>query len=235
MVDHAALQRACVTYARNDLRSFDLDDVLDRLTEQLTETLGVSGSGVWLAESGRLRFITATDGSLVMLEEAQGDIADGPCQEAWRSGEVVAIGDLRDSRRWPAYAAIALAAGQCAVAAIPATAADQRVGLVSLYHEQPHDWSAEVLDAASLLADMAAGYIVNRRTLEHSQQLARRLQQALDSRVLVEQAKGVLAERHGLTMELALDRLHAYARAQDRPVQGRPPPRGGGRGRGGGV
>lgn len=218
MVDRTALLRACTAFTRTILRRYEIGEVLYRLTDQVTEVLGVSGAGVSLAEGGRLRFVAATDPAVVTIEEAQVEIADGPCHDAWRTAEVVIESDLARAQRWPAYAAVALATGQRAVAGVPMMVAGERIGAVNIYHTRPYRWPVEDLEAARLLADMTAGYIVNQRTLEHSQRLTQQLQQALDSRILIEQAKGVLAERHGLDLASAFELLRQHARSHNRTV-----------------
>jgi GAF domain-containing protein len=161
--------------------------------------LGVQGAGVSLAgEDGTLRFATATDERVMRVEECQLELDEGPCHEAWRSGQIVCEVDLNRSRRWPTYTPVALETGWQAVAGVPMIVEDQHIGALNLYRSQPDEWSPDELQSAQLLTDMAAGYIINARALTESAQLAEQLQRALDSRVVIEQAKGVLAGRHGI-------------------------------------
>jgi GAF domain-containing protein len=218
MVDRNALLRACGEFVRTIVCQYDIDEVLSRVTVQIAETLSASGAAVSLAEEGRLRFVAATDPGLAAVEGTERGIAEGPTHEAWRTGRAVAVADLRSSGRWPCYAAVALLAGQRAVAGVPMTVADECIGAVTIYHTDAYAWPVEDLDAAELLADMAAGYIANQRALERSRRLAGELQQALDSRVIIEQAKGVLAERHGLDADAAFERLRRHARSHNRTL-----------------
>jgi GAF domain-containing protein len=219
VVDHDALLGACTDYARTILGRYDVAHVLDRLSEQVTEVLAVPGVGISVGgDNGELRFATASRESVMRVEESQLEVAEGPCHDAWRNGEVVVVNDLSRTSRWPIYTPVALAAGWKAVAGVPMIVEDQHVGALNRYQDEPHDWTTEELRAAQLLADMATGYIVNARTLTESVELAQQLQHALDSRVVIEQAKGVLAGQHGLDTELAFELLRRHARNRGRKL-----------------
>jgi GAF domain-containing protein len=219
MTDQQALLRAFADYARTLSAPYDIGDVLYRLTDHIVEVLDVAGAGVSLADAdGGLRFVTATDEHIVHVEERQVTAGQGPCHDAFVSGDRVTSADLDAEERWPDYTPEALGQGCRAVAGIPMLAGDQRLGALNLYARQPREWPADELDIAQVLADMASGYVVNARTLSEVERVNAQLQHALDSRMVIEQAKGILAERHGVHPAAGFDRLRAYARNRNRKV-----------------
>ena len=216
MTDQSALLRAFADYARTLLRNYDIGEVLYRLTDQVVEILGVDGAGVFIADTGDiLQFLTATDDRVAHVEEAQIDIGEGPCHDAYRSGDRVTSADLTSDDRWPRYRPAALGRGFRAVAGIPMVAEDQRIGALNLYHRTPREWPADHLEVAHVLADMTTGYVVNARTLSAQRELTTQLQHALDSRIVIEQAKGILAERHTTDPSSAFQMLRLHARSRN--------------------
>jgi GAF domain-containing protein len=219
MADQSALKRAFADYARTLAGPYAIGDVLYRLTDQMVVVLGVDGAGVSLGDTaGTLQFVTATDEPTAQVEQDQVRTGEGPCHDAFRRGEQVTTGDLEAEPRWPRYGPRALASGMRAAAGIPMRAREQRIGAVNLYSRRPREWSADALADAQLLADMATGYIVNARMLHEQRELADQLQHALDSRVVIEQAKGVLAERHGLDETTAFEVIRRHARSTNQRV-----------------
>lgn len=215
----AARLRALVSeYARTVLGRYEIGDVLYRLTDQSLPLLGVEGAGVSLGdEDGLLRFLTATDDSVVRVEEKQVESQQGPCHQAFRTGERMVVDDLRavPADRWSDYAPFAVAHGYVSVAGIPMVIDGRTIGALNVYRHGAGPWDEDTLEDAQLVADMASGYIANDRTLAESRQLAEQLQRALASRVVIEQAKGVLAERHGTDVAAAFERLRAHSRSEN--------------------
>lgn len=216
MADQSALNRAFADYARTIARRYDIGEVLYRLTDQAVEVLGVDGAGVSLGDrNAALQFVTATDESVTQVEERQIALQQGPCHDAFQSGEQVTSADLRTEERWPGFRESAVQLGMRAVAGIPMLVNEERIGAVNLYVSQPREWPADDLEIAQLLSNMATGYIVNARTLTETERLATQLQHALDSRVVIEQAKGIIAERHGIDTAAAFDRIRQHARSSN--------------------
>lgn len=214
MVDQRALLAAFHDYSETLLRAFDAGDVLYRLTDQVMQVLGVDGAGVSVASGGGdLVFVAATDASVATVEAQQQAAGEGPCHQAYRTGDRVVVADLHDDHRWPEYREVAQAQGVRAVAGLPMPADERRIGALNLYHRAPRHWTDEELRVGQVLANMASGYIVNHRSLSESRKLASQLQHALDSRVVIEQAKGVIAGRTALSPEEAFDRLRRHARS----------------------
>lgn len=217
MPDQAALTRAMAQYAKTVMHDYDIGDLLYQLTDHVVSVLGVSGAGVSLgATDGRLQFVTASDERVVRLEEQQMKSAEGPCHDAYHNGEQVLVPDLNHVTSWPNYTPLAIKVGCQAVAGLPLRITNRSIGALNVYADQPREWTADDVQAAQMLADMATGYIVNARQLHESRLLAEQLQHALDSRIVIEQAKGVVAERLGVHPEQAFDILRGYARSHNR-------------------
>lgn len=219
-VDHAALARAMSSYAAALVEGgYDVTEMLDQLAERAVVILSLASAGVVLRTSeGTLETVVSTDDRARRLEAHQSRIDDGPCYHAVRSGEVILVEDLVADDRWPDHAEVATAAGFRGVLGVPMPVGDAPVGALNLYDSEPRRWTDDELDVAVLLATMAAGYVVMARSLRDSRALTQQLQQALDSRVVIEQAKGMLAARDGVDVDHAFERLRAHARSTRRRV-----------------
>jgi GAF domain-containing protein len=127
----------------------------------------------------------------------------------------VAVSDIvagDAAERWPDYTIAAKTAGVQAVAGIPMLAEGVAIGAVNLYASQPRDWSAEDLRVATILASIATGYLAHASAARQQQRTAEQLQQALNTRIIIEQAKGVLAVKREITVDEAFLTLRRYAR-----------------------
>jgi GAF domain-containing protein len=136
-----------------------------------------------------------------------------PCRDAYADGEVVRVADMRlESGRWPEFSVTATRLGVAGVAGIPMRLADQIIGSLNLYSTEPRDWSDQDIAVAAVLADVATSYVVNASKLRQQEQLSAQLQETLDSRIAIEQAKGITANMHAVTVEQAhqLMRRHAH-------------------------
>lgn len=216
MINQDALLAAFDEYARALLHApYDVGEMLYHLTDQFVAVLDVDGAGVSLVDDDndeRLEFVTATNADIAVIEGLQAVRGEGPCHDAHEHGQVVAVTDLSDDDRWPAYRDIALERGCVAVAAMPMPVHARHIGAVNLYHRKPHEWSDRELMVGQVLANMASGYIVNNAELNESLTLAKQLQRALDSRVIIEQAKGMLAGRRDISPSEAFGMLRSHAR-----------------------
>jgi GAF domain-containing protein len=192
---------------------YDLEAALTELTESLTAVLGLSGSGVTMAEDGMLRFVTAVSQASGELERNQEEEQAGPCRDAYDTGEVVRVTDVRaESARWPEFSATAERLSVAGVAGIPMRLADQIIGALNLYSGEPREWSDEDIAVAKVLADVATSYVVNASKLRQQEQLSEQLQHALESRVVIEQAKGITAQQNAVTIDHAYQRMRTHAR-----------------------
>ena len=195
---------------------YDLETALTELAESVTAVLGLSGSGVTMAEEGQLYFVTAVSHASGELERIQVEKQAGPCRDAYDTGEVVRVTDVREeSARWPAFSATATRVGVAGVAGIPMRLAGQTIGALNIDSPEPREWSDEDIAVAVVLADVATSYVVNASKLRQQQQLSEQLQQALESRVVIEQAKGITAQQHSVTIEQAYQRMRRHARTNN--------------------
>ncbi len=195
---------------------YDLEDSLTELTESVTAVLDLSGSGVTMAEEGRLRFVTAVGEASSELERSQEKWQAGPCRDAFDTGEVVRVTDVRDeSTRWPDFSETATRLNVAGVAGIPMRLADQIIGALNLYAPEPRIWSDADIAVARVLADVATSYVVNASKLRQQEQLSEQLQEALESRVVIEQAKGITAQQHAVSIEQAYERMRRHARTNN--------------------
>jgi GAF domain-containing protein len=219
MHDQLRLLRTLSAFTADLVSDYDIEDVLERLAERVTDVLGLVGSGVSLDVDGRLTFVSAVTGQVAQLERLQESLQRGPCVESCYSGEIVAVGDVRRCEdRWGDYAELAVSLGVVAVAGIPMRLRDEGIGALNLYAGEVREWSAEDLAAAQALADMATAYLANASRLRQQVDLSEQLSRALSSRVVVEQAKGVLVEALGVGVDEAFQRIRTYARNHNTPL-----------------
>lgn len=199
---------------------FDLVSMADRLVGACVEVLAVKAAGIMLADQRRsLRVFASTNEETRMLELLELQNNDGPCLEAFHTGTVIAGVDLaRLTTRWPHFAAAALAAGIKTAYAVPMRLRDQTIGALNLFRASTEPLSVHDMNVARVMADMAAIGIINHWSIRQQEVLAQQLQSALNTRVIIEQAKGVLAEREGLSMGEAFEFLRSTARATQRPI-----------------
>lgn len=189
-------------------------DILAALGEHATALLGVHGVGVLLREpGGGLSVATANTERGRIVEDLEAELGEGPCSVALATGEQVLEPDLAAAlERYPRFAPRALDAGIRSIHALPLTARAEPLGSVDVVSVEERALDARELRVAQLLADVAVAYLANRHAIDRSTTLARQLQGALDSRILIEQAKGKLAERAGISIPEAFGRLRDHAR-----------------------
>jgi GAF domain-containing protein len=188
--------------------------------ETALAVLGLCGSGVTMVEDGRLRFVTAVSDSSGELERIQEHLQSGPCQDAFHTGEVVRVRDVRvESVRWPEFAAKATRLSVAGVAGIPMRLAGQIIGALNLYAAEPRDWSEEDLTVAGVLADVATSYVINASKIRQQQRLGEQLQHALESRVVIEQAKGITAQQNAVSVDQAYHLMRGHARSNNASIR----------------
>jgi len=196
---------------------FDLPDFVYLLTERCVELLDISASGLLLADTGGvLRLFAASPYEARVLELLQLEADQGPCVEAYRTGRPVVIDDLDTAaERWPEFAPQAVEAGCRAVHALPLRLRDKVIGALNLFSTEPAPLGEADIRLGQTMADIATIGILSERAIHRTETIAEQLQAALNARVLIEQAKGVLAERLGLDINEAFTVLHTYARGHD--------------------
>jgi GAF domain-containing protein len=195
-------------------------EVLDRLAAYITELLPVHGVGILLLSSkGGIEVATANTEAGRVVEELEAELAEGPCTECVLTGEQILAPDLAAAaERYPNFVPRAIEAGIRSIHALPMTVRGEKVGSVDVVATEPLHLDAGQLATAQLLTEVAVSLLANSRMVHEKTALATQLQYALDSRVIIEQAKGVLAERHNLTVTDAFDLMRRYARSSQRKL-----------------
>ncbi|WP_431969470.1 ANTAR domain-containing protein [Nocardia sp. bgisy134] len=191
----------------------DVVEPLHRVIDSATDALDLAGCAVLLVAGGHSSVVTATPAALADVALSQRSSERGPAVDALRHGEPVAVADVRERHEaWPEYTSVAVRHGVRAVAEIPMRSGVTMVGALGMYAYHPRQWTEPELSVGALLASLAAGHILTAERLRAQQRLAEQLQHALDSRVLVEQAKGVLANARNTTPQAAYELIRAHAR-----------------------
>jgi hypothetical protein len=193
---------------------FDLIEFLQGLTGRTSELTGAPAVGLLMSDArDQLHFMAASDERIHLLELFQVQSDEGPCRDCYRLGHPVAVADLRRSGgRWPKFAPAALDAGFRSVHAFPLRLRKQVIGAMGLFDTDPSELAPDDVRITQSLADVATIGILQQRAIQHGEVLAGQLQGALDSRVVIEQAKGVVASRYGVGMDEAFRMLRTYCR-----------------------
>jgi GAF domain-containing protein len=193
---------------------YDVVDLLTGLADRCVKLLGVSAAGVMLASpAGGLGLVASSSEAMRLLELFELQAQEGPCLDAFRTGQPVGHEKLQaGAGRWPSFSAAALQAGFRSVLALPLRLREATLGALNLFSvtQAPMD-EADVI-VARAFADLATLSIVQHRAAAEAQHVNEQLSAALTSRVVIEQAKGVIAERAGIDLAEAFSRLRAYAR-----------------------
>lgn len=192
-------------------------DILVRAGTHITSATDV---GILLVDpAGVLHVVASLNERTSEVEEAQLGYDQGPCLECFHTGRPVEIPDLStESGRWPQFVSIAQARGFHAAHASPLRSREQTFGAMNLFSERPGPLSDRDISLAAALAQVATISLVQQQTINHQATVNDQLQRALDSRVLIEQAKGVLAQRHNITIDSAFSLLRDHARKNSSPL-----------------
>lgn len=191
---------------------FDLVDFLGMLAEATVELIDVDAAGLMLADDhGTLHVMASSDDQAELLELFELQQNEGPCPECFRTGVPVVNVDLAG---WPEFAQAAAAGGYVSAHALPLRLRGQVIGAMNLFRSSSSPLTDEDAGLAQALADMATIGLLHERELRGQQELAEQLQHALDSRIVIEQAKGMLAERAGLSLPEAFTAMRSYARGR---------------------
>ena len=217
MTRESDVVRSLVDLAGTLVTDYDVVDVLTALTDRCVTVLGASAAGVMIASpGGDLRLAASSSDAMRVVELFELQSQEGPCLDAFRTGERVDHESLRaGSGRWPRFATVALEAGFRSVFALPLRLGNTTIGALNLFSadEMPMD-EADVI-VARAFADLATISVLQQRTVSESEVVNQQLTHALTSRIVIEQAKGVVFERSGVDMAQAFSRLRAYARSNN--------------------
>lgn len=218
--DRASLAAVFADLARLQVAPFGVQDIAQRLVDGAVDTLEVSAAGVLLAvPDGPAQVLAASTHEVALLELVQVTSGEGPCLAAIDSNSTVVVADLAQvAERWPSWVAGAGALGIRTAYGVPMHADGVAVGALNLFRDDGGVLDADELAVAGALADAATVAITQHRALAAADDVGARLQQALESRVVIEQAKGLLAERSGVSVAEAFAALRAHARAARLPL-----------------
>jgi len=196
---------------------FDIIDLLTMLADRCVELVDADAAGILLADSnGKLRVMAASSEQARLLELFQLQNEEGPCLDAHASGERVTCTDLRIAPdQWPRFTPYAVSAGFTSVYALPLRLRDAIIGALNLFRAEAGPMPEADVRLAQALADVASVAILHDQATREIKIRDGQLQHALDSRIIIEQAKGVLAERSQIDMPTAFNRLRAYARSHN--------------------
>lgn len=196
---------------------FDVVEFLHHLAERCVELLDCSEAGLLLTDAkGALRVMASSSERSATLDLLQSQNEEGPCFECFHRGVPIFSEDLEaDTDRWPQFAPAALHQGLRSVQAIPMRVHGNTVGALNLFRAQPGRLAASDLPLAQGMADIAAISLLQERSLRESRGVVAQLERALTSRVVIEQAKGIVAERARINVDIAFERMRAYARERN--------------------
>ena len=213
-MDAELLSDTFVDLADTMIADFDVIDFLHMLTDRSVRLLSAAAAGVMLADPrGSLRVASASSEAAQLLELLQIQDDEGPCLDCCRTGRPVSATNLAgQDQRWPRFAAAATQAGFGSVYALPMRLRDQVVGALNLFGTGTSPMDHDDLRIGQALADVATIGLLQERNVRRAETLAEQLQTALNSRVVIEQAKGRLAERLRLDMDQAFELLRDHAR-----------------------
>lgn len=196
---------------------FDVIDFLHVLTERCVQLLGVSAAGLLLTDGqDRLQVVAASSERTRLLELFQLQTDQGPCVDCFHTGLPVSVADLPTASRWPHFTAAAADAGFAAVHAVPMRLRKEVIGALNFFDTNPGALGEGKLRQGQALADVATIGLLQQRAIHRRDVLTEQLQTALNSRVLIEQAKGMLAERLGVDMDQAFGLLRRQSRNDNR-------------------
>jgi transcriptional regulator with GAF, ATPase, and Fis domain len=217
MAQEALVVRALVEMADTLVGDFDVVDLLTRLADGCVNLLGVSAAGVMLASAqGDLRLVASSSEAMRVLELFELRAQEGPCLDGFRTGEPVEHENLRaGSGPWPQFASAAIEAGFQSVSALPLRLRHAIIGALNLFNVEQTPIEAVNLVMARAFADLAAISVMQHRASTETQRVNQELSHALTSRILIEQAKGVIAGRTGIGIEEVFARLRRYARSHE--------------------
>jgi transcriptional regulator with GAF, ATPase, and Fis domain len=212
------INRAFVTLADTLVDDYDVIDLLDRLVSVCVELLPADAAGIVLGDARReLRAVAASDQAAQVMELLQLQADEGPCLDCFQTATSISVADLSQaSDRWPMFvAAVEQRTDFHSVHALPLRLRGRAIGALNLFGGVPASLPARDLALGQALADVATIGILQERAIRRGEVLNEQLQLALNSRVIIEQAKGVLAQHGGVSTDLAFERLRRYARSHD--------------------
>ncbi|MET4637186.1 GAF and ANTAR domain-containing protein [Mycetocola sp. 2940] len=213
----AKINGAFVTMADALMKEYDIVDLLSTLLNVSTDVLGLDAGGILLVDAGGdLELVASTSEEARVVETIIIAAGEGPCIDCYNTAAPVSVAEIEDvATKWPKFYRTALEQGFRSTFAVPMRLRNEVVGVMNLLHSQPGHISEEDGLIAQALADLAVLGVLHERNFRSPFAITEQMHLALDTRILVEQAKGVLAHSEKLTMTEAFNALRQYARAND--------------------
>jgi hypothetical protein len=217
MARETLLARTFVELADTLVDEFDVVDILTMLADRCVDVLDVAAAGLMLATpAGALQVIASSSDAMRVLELLEEQSEEGPCPDSFRTGQPVLNQRLADCiARWPQFAPDAIEAGFVTVSALPMRLRGTTIGALNMFGSEAVDMRDADVVAAQAFADVATIAILQDRAAREANVLTDQLNAALNTRVSIEQAKGVVAERQNISVDDAFARLRAHARAHN--------------------
>jgi len=215
------LSAAFIKLADTLVTEFDVVDLLHWLVEQCTDILDTQAGGLLLADlTGQLQLVASTSEEAELVEIFQLAAGEGPCLDCFRTGTPVTVGNIEaDGGSWPTFSAEALKFGFRSIHATPLRLRGQIIGTMNLFSDHIGALVPEDIAVAQALADVSTIGILQERHIRSANVAGEQLQRALDSRILIEQAKGVLAATMKTTMNDAFAIMRTHARDRNLPLR----------------
>jgi GAF domain-containing protein len=220
MISTSRLSDLFVEVADTLVDEFDLVDFLHHVTSSAAEITASTAVGLMLADhDGTLRFMASSSEDARLLDLFQLQNAEGPCLEAHRTGEEIPDIIIESAAdRWPVFAPRAVELGFGAAHCFPLRLRDQTIGAMNIFRTEPRPLEDEERQVARALADVATIGLMQERAVRRAEELTEQLQFALNSRIVIEQAKGAVARSLDIGVEEAFVVIRGYARSRRRPL-----------------
>lgn len=214
MISTSRLADVFVELADTLVDEFDVVDFLHNLAAHTAEVTGIEAVGLMLGDhNGVLQFMASSSADAKLLDLFQIQHAEGPCVDCFGSGEPVLIVDLESfTDRWPSFVPVALSTGIRGVHAFPLRLRDLTIGALNTFSANPVSLDPDAARVVQALADVATIAIIQERALSKAETLTEQLQYALNSRIVIEQAKGAVSRALGVTVDAAFELLRDHAR-----------------------
>jgi GAF domain-containing protein len=214
MISTEHLSNLFVDVADTLVDDFDVVDFLTTLCEHATLVSGADAVGIMLTDHrGDLRFMAASNDAGRQLEQTQLRLGEGPCLDCVKTMEPVVNADLALAGMWPEFSPTAIEAGFHSVHAFPMRLREQAIGALNLFSVSESRFDPGEARVVQSLADVATIAILQERSIARAEALTEQLQGALNSRIVIEQAKGALSRLEGITVDEAFERLRERARS----------------------
>lgn len=219
-IDHEVLDRTLEQIRRTQAQNaLALEDTMGQLADSVTSMFGLTGSGLMLIDDDQLlNSVLATDELGWTLERAHEEAEEGPCVETLVYAAVVSTDDIVEDERWPVLRSELHGSGLGAVLGVPITLGGSTVGALNVYVDRPYQWDDSDRHALTRFGQLLESVLTTALFAEQQDKLVSQLQEALDSRVLIERCVGLLMGRHCIDAVTAFNRLRSEARANRQRV-----------------